>query len=91
MNKLEIINKSVSEIREKLGAECVNIEDLPGLIDEVYSQTPNTGGNTTAFIFSSSVNPVFPSGGTLNLDTGLVEGLNGDWAPTVQYNYESAA
>lgn len=77
MNKLETINKTLTEIREILGAECANIEELPELVSALYEKTAR-GGFTTSFVFSSNSNPTLPVGGKLNIITGLIEGLNGD-------------
>lgn len=71
MNKLEIINKTISEIRETLGAECANIEDLPDMIKQLATD-PSKSGFTTAFVFSSESHPNAPTGGSLNTTTGLV-------------------
>lgn len=81
-NNLENINKSISEIRELLGEECATIEELPDLIKSIV-EDPSKSGYTTSFIFSSSTNPNTPSGGTFNTETGLVDGLDGDWSSTV--------
>ena len=74
MNKLEIINESISEIRDILGAECANIEDLPEMVKQL-ADDPARSGFTTAFVFSSESSPIRPEGGKLNTETGLVEDL----------------
>lgn len=88
MNKLETINKTLTEIREILGAECANIEELPELVSALYEKTAR-GGFTTSFVFSSNSNPTLPVGGKLNIITGLIEGLNGDWSQTIQSDFKS--
>lgn len=76
MNKLEIINDTIADIRDILGAECANIEELPGLIENLQTKASNNGGFTTAFVFSSDTNPTIPTEGVLNTTTGVVEGLD---------------
>lgn len=88
MNKLETINKTLTEIREILGAECANIEELPELVSALYEKTAR-GGFTTSFVFSLNSNPTLPVGGKLNIITGLIEGLNGDWSQTIQSDFKS--
>lgn len=83
MSKLEIINESISEIREILGAECASIEDLPEMVRQ-YAEDPSRSGFTTAFVFSSENSPNNPEGGILNTETGLVEGLDSIWTQTTE-------
>ena len=76
MNKLQAINESISEIREILGAECVNVSELPDLVRKI-SNDPTRSGFTTAFVFSSESHPNTPTGGSLDTATGLVVGVEG--------------
>jgi len=71
-NKLNIIENSVSEIREILGAECASIDQLPELIRSQIGTSAVGSGNSTAFLFSNSNYPGKPTGNTLDLQTGLV-------------------
>lgn len=89
MNKLEIINDTIADIRDILGAECANIEELPGLIENLQTKASNNGGFTTAFVFSSDTNPTIPTEGVLNTITGVVEGLDAGWTQTVRRDFES--
>lgn len=82
MDRLEQINKSITEIREILGAECAPITDLPEKVRTLSEQAVR-GGFTTVFVFSGDSNPNKPSGGSLNTITGLVEGLDGNWTQSV--------
>lgn len=75
MNKLELISDSITDIREKLNAECVPIDELS---DKITSE--HGGGFTTAFIFNNSTNPSVPNGGLLDMETGLVTGLTNGWS-----------
>lgn len=77
MSKLETINKSISEIRNILGEECVDIEQLPNLIRNIVNDSSRSGFTTT-FLFSNDLNPTLPVGGTFNIETGLVEELEGN-------------
>ena len=70
MNKLELISDSITDIREKLNAECVPIDELSDKITSGHG-----GGFTTAFIFNNSTNPSVPNDGLLDMETGLVTGL----------------
>lgn len=82
MDRLEQINKSITEIRKILGAECAPITDLPEKVRTLSEQAVR-GGFTTVFVFSGDSNPNKPSGGSLNTTTGLVEGLDGNWTQSV--------
>jgi hypothetical protein len=73
---LEVINESVNEIREILGAECATIDELPAMV-RALSESASKGGFTTAFIFSVNSNPNRPTGGSFNATTGSVEGVVG--------------
>jgi hypothetical protein len=75
MNKLEQINKSITEIREMLGEDCTPISELPEKVKDVVEHVAR-GYFTTAFVFSKESNPTKPSGGKLNVVTGLVEGIS---------------
>ena len=74
MNKINIINNSINEIREILGQDCADIEQLPDLVRELV-EDPSRNGFTTVFVFSSDSNPNIPSGGSLDTTTGMVIGL----------------
>lgn len=74
MDKLNVINKSINEIREILGEECANIEQLPDMIRSLATD-PSRSGFTTAFVFSSESYPNTPTSGSLDTATGLVVGL----------------
>ena len=76
-DKIKIINNSINEIREILGAECASIERLPELV-RAYVKDDSRNGFTTAFVFSSDLHPARPSGGSLDTTTGLVVGLDGN-------------
>lgn len=71
MDKLQIINKSIADIREILDAECTSIEKLPELV-QTLSKEASRSGYTTSFVFSSKSNPNAPTGGSLDTTTGLV-------------------
>ena len=75
MNKLQVINESISEIRNILGAECANIEDIPELVKQL-AEDPSKSGFTTSFVFSFEKAPGNPEGGKLNTETGLIEDLD---------------
>lgn len=73
--KLEIINESISEIRDILGADCTNISELPHLVRNL-SENAEKSGFTTVFAFSSFNNPTKPTSVTIDTKTGLINGLN---------------
>jgi hypothetical protein len=73
-DKLEIIKNSINEIRETLGAECMPIDELPGLVKDMTIGS-GRGGFTTAFIFSADDNPNKPSGGKMDMTTGALSGV----------------
>jgi hypothetical protein len=72
--KLQIINKSINEIREILGEECADITQLPELVRDLSEKSAKSG-YTTVFVFSTKVNPNKPTGGSLDTTTGMVLGL----------------
>lgn len=74
MDKLQTINKSITEIREILGEKCANINQLPSLVKTLADKAA-MGGFTTVFVFSSDLYPNVPTGGSLDTTTGLVMGL----------------
>lgn len=82
MNKnLEIINKSVNEIREIVGARCAHISDLPKIIQALKDNSGS--GYSTVFVFSdNSFLPETPSASKLNIETGLLEDLDEGWSQT---------
>jgi hypothetical protein len=73
-NQLEIINKSVNEIREILNAKDAAIYELPDMVKALSEKAANSGF-TTAFIFSTESNPIVPTGGSLDATTGLVTNI----------------
>jgi hypothetical protein len=78
MNKdLEAINKSITEIRELLNAECTPIDQLPDMVSDL-SKSAAKSGYTTAFVFSTNSNPNTPTGGSLDTTTGLVVDIEDD-------------
>jgi hypothetical protein len=77
MDKLNIINKSISEIRSLIGAECASIEELPELIKNHLGDS-NRGMSTTAFVFSAKDSPVLPTSSSLDVSTGLILDLEED-------------
>ena len=79
--KLEIINESISEIRDILGADCTNISELPHLVRNL-SENAEKSGFTTVFAFSSFNNPTKPTSVTIDTKTGLINGLNEEWSQT---------
>lgn len=81
-NKINIINNSINEIREILGQNCADIEQLPDLVRELV-EDPSKNGFTTAFVFSSNSNPNIPSGGSLDTTTGMVIGLEEGWSQQI--------
>ena len=83
MDKLNVINKSINEIREILGEECANIEQLPDMIRSLATD-PSRSGFTTAFVFSSESYPNTPTSGSLDTATGLVVGLEDGWSQGIE-------
>jgi hypothetical protein len=75
MDKLELINKSINEIRTILGAECTPIEGLPAMV-RALAEDPSKSGFTTSFVFSNEIGPARPTGGSLDTTTGLVTDLD---------------
>lgn len=83
MNKdLEAINKSITEIRELLNAECTPIDQLPDMVSDL-SKSAAKSGYTTAFMFSTNSNPNTPTGGSLDTTTGLVVDIEDDWQQSI--------
>lgn len=74
MDKLKKINDSIKEIRDMFGADCLSIDELPGLVRDMTIGS-GKGGFTTAFVFSSEDNPVTPTGGKMDITTGVLSGL----------------
>lgn len=83
MNKLQIINKAISDIRETLDAECTSIERLPELV-QTLSKEASRSGYTTSFVFSSRSNPNAPTGGSLDTTTGLVVEIEDEWENSIK-------
>lgn len=81
MDKLQIINDSISEIRDILDADCANITELPELV-RVLKEDPSRNGFTTVFVFSSLANPGVPTAKSLNTSTGLIADLDSGWSQT---------
>lgn len=81
MDKLELINKSINEIRTILGAECTPIEGLPAMV-RALAEDPSKSGFTTSFVFSNEIGPARPTGGNLDTTTGLVADLDEGWYQT---------
>ena len=78
-DKINIINDSISEIRDVLGQDCADIEQLPSFVRELVENS-SRNGFTTVFVFSSDSNPNIPSGGSLDTTTGMVIGLEEGWS-----------
>lgn len=83
MNKLQIINESISEIRDILNADCTSVTELPDLVRNLVND-PSKSGYTTAFVFSSELQPNTPTGGSLDTTTGLVVGVEEGWSQRVE-------
>lgn len=78
-NKTQIIHKNLQSIREALYGDenaCVTIDQVAEDVARLAAES-SAGGFTTAFVFSTDIKSNRPMGGTLDLNTGLVEGVEG--------------
>lgn len=83
-NKTQIIHKNLQSIREALYGDenaCVTIDQVAEDVARLAAES-SAGGLTTAFVFSTDIKSNRPMGGTLDLNTGLVEGVEG-WSQTI--------
>lgn len=85
MNNLEKISKSVYEIRQHLGAECVDVLELPPLVEELVKDS-SKNGFTTALVCSTESYPNRPTSSSLDPATGLVSDLDEEWFQTSASN-----
>lgn len=81
MDKLHVINNSLSNIREILGEDCTHIQELPNIV-QFLKDDATKNGHTTSFIFSTQSSPNQPSGSSLDTTTGLVTDLESGWYQT---------
>ena len=81
MDKLHIINNSLSNIREILGEDCTHIQELPNVV-QFLKDDATKNGHTTSFVFSTQPSPNQPSGSSLDTTTGLVTDLESGWYQT---------
>lgn len=81
MDKLHVINNSLSNIREILGEDCAHIQELPNIV-QFLKDDSTKNGHTTSFVFSTQSSPNQPSGSSLDTTTGLVTDLESGWYQT---------
>lgn len=83
MNKLELINNSVNEIREILGVECAPVEALPEMIRQI-AEDPSRSGLSTIFVWSTDDAPGDPNSNKLDVATGILSDLSDEWSQDIQ-------
>jgi hypothetical protein len=73
MNKINIIEKVITEIREAIGEPCEHIENLPEKINELVEDASKVG-YSTVFVFSNEENPNKPTGDLY--ENGMISNLD---------------